>query len=130
MSRSLCCRILVGSVFACLMWALPAQAQSQPFPQDVPCALFPQPQRFNTQTSDDGVVSIGRLPNRPYRLAFINASEAEVRSLRACVLDAFETRSRLGKYLLVGSFARRREAERVRRTLRREGFETRVIYAR
>lgn len=107
-----------------------AIAQStRPTPEPT-CSLFTEPQRFNTQTNDDGVIIIGRQPDRPYHLILTNTRDTELNAIRICVPDAFVTSSRAGSYILVGSFTRRREAESVRRTLRRAGYRTRVIYRR
>lgn len=107
----------------------PIQAQTKPTAEPT-CSLFTEPQRFNTQTNDDGVITIGRQPNRPYHLILTNIRDTELSDIRSCVSDAFVTRSRFGRYILVGSFTRRREAESVRRTLQRAGYRTRVIYRR
>lgn len=108
----------------------PSQAQPTQPTTEPTCSLFTEPQRFNTQTNDEGVTTIGHQPNRPYRLISTNTRDTNLSAIRICVSDAFITHSRAGSYILVGSFARRREAESIRRTLQRAGYRTRVTYRR
>ena len=100
--------------------SLPVQAE---------CTLFSEPQRFNTQVTDD-VVVIGRRPNHPYSVVVIDDSEATLATLRLCVLDAYLTRSRLGGYIHVASFSKRQDAEAITRILRGDDYPARVIYRR
>lgn len=126
--------------------ALSQPALSQrvsPYAAQPECTLFSEPQQFNTQQfegqnqgSDEGsvdrgdVIVIGRQPNRRYQVVVIDHSEATLTRLRTCVLDAYLTRSRAGDYIQVASFRRRRDAETVRRILRRAGYRVRVLYRR
>ncbi|MEM8503870.1 MAG: SPOR domain-containing protein [Cyanobacteria bacterium P01_D01_bin.1] len=109
---------------------------SQAAPQAVQseCTLFPEPLQLNTQQFEDegeeSVIVIGYQPNRRYQLILVDRSEETFNRLRTCVLDAYLTRLRTGSYVQVGSFRRRREAEAIRRILRRNGYRVRVIYRR
>lgn len=98
-------------------------------PASAECTFFSVPQRYNTQTVDD-VIVIGDQSDRPYRVVVTGDDEAVLRRIQACVLDAFATRSKFGPFIQVGSFSRRRDAEDLRRILRREGFDARVTYRR
>jgi len=93
------------------------------------CTFFSVPQRYNTQ-SVDGVIVIGEQRDRPYRVIVTGADEAALQSIQACILDAFSTTSKFGPYVQAGSFDSRRDAESLRRILRREGHNARVIYRR
>ncbi|MEO1396497.1 MAG: SPOR domain-containing protein [Cyanobacteria bacterium J06634_5] len=96
-----------------------------------PCTFFSSPQQFNSSTSEDGTIVIGRQADRSYRVIVPGSSRPErVSAVRACVTDAFVSRTRSGEYLQVGSFDRRGDAETIRRILRKEGYPTRVIYSR
>ncbi|MEL6775991.1 MAG: SPOR domain-containing protein [Cyanobacteria bacterium J06597_16] len=96
-----------------------------------PCTFFSSPQQFNSSTSEDGTIIIGRQADRSYRVIVPGSSRPErVSAVRACVTDAFVSRTRSGEYLQVGSFDRRGDAETIRRILRKEGYPTRVIYSR
>lgn len=111
---------LCAGVIACLIAAQPSQAA---------CDFFSEPQRYNTETQGD-VIVIGRQADRQYRVIVPGNDEMTLSGIRACVLDAFVSRSRTGDYIQVGSFASRRDAETIRRILQREGYHTRVIYRR
>ena len=104
----------------CLSVALPAQAA---------CEFFSEPQRFNTQ-ADGGLIVIGQQPQQSYQVAIPGDDMTTLTAIRACVLDAFVARTRLGTYIQVGSFASRRDAETIRRILQREGYRPRVLYVR
>ncbi|MEL7223296.1 MAG: SPOR domain-containing protein [Cyanobacteria bacterium P01_D01_bin.36] len=93
------------------------------------CVFFSEPQRFNTTTVDD-VIVIGRQPNSPYRVLVVSDSRDTLTEIRACVLDAFATKSRFGRYIQIGSFSNRSDAEAVHRVLRRSGYPSRVTYSR
>lgn len=108
------------SGLVCLLVAAPAQAA---------CEFFSEPQRFNTRTEGD-VIVIGGQRQQPYRVMIIGDDEAILSAIRECVLDAFVTRTRLGTYIQVGSFASRQDAETIRRILQKEGYHPRVIYIR
>lgn len=101
-------RILKGVVIGAIAWmSLARSTFSQPaFSQTVlaqtaqiECALFSEPQRFNTQQTSASqsdaqsaeVIVIGHQPNRPYRVVLIDGSEATLTRIRTCVLDAYLT---------------------------------------
>lgn len=109
----------IGAI-AWVAFSLPAQAE---------CALFSEPQRFNTRTTDNTIV-VGHQPDRPYRVIVTDDSEVTLARLRCCVLDAYLTRSRLGSYVHIASFSKRQDAETIRRILRRDGYPVRVVYGR
>ncbi|MGB3788350.1 MAG: SPOR domain-containing protein [Phormidesmis sp.] len=102
-------------------------AFSQPAQAD--CILFSEPQRFNTQTSDN-IIVIGHQSERPYRVVVMDGSEAMLDRIRTCVLAAYSTRSRIGSYIQIASFSNRQDAETIRRILRSHGYPTRVVYSR
>lgn len=116
--------------------ALSQLVSSQAAPQTVQseCTLFPEPLQLNTQQfegeGEEGVIVIGHQPDRRYRVIVVDRSQATFERLRTCVLDAYLTRLRIGSYIHVGSFRKRREAEAIRRILRRNGYRVRVIYRR
>lgn len=91
------------------------------------CEVFSVPQRYNTQTTDE-VTVIGYQPDRPYRVVVFSEDREMLNNLRACVLDAFVTRSRIGSYIQVASFDGRGDAENISRILRRSGYPARVVY--
>ncbi|MGB3672209.1 MAG: hypothetical protein WA783_01320 [Phormidesmis sp.] len=91
------------------------------------CEFFSEPQRYNTQT-DGEVIVIGYQLERPYRVVMFSEDRETLDSVRACVLDAFVTRSRIGSYIQVASFDRRDDAETISRILRGSGYQARVIY--
>lgn len=96
-----------------------------------PCTFFSSPQQFNTSTSEDGTIIIGRQTDKPYRVIVPGSRSPDlVSAVRACVADAFVSRTSSGEYLQVGSFDRRGDAETIRRILRKEGYPTRVVYSR
>ena len=97
-------------------------------PGKAACEFFSTPQRFNTQTEGD-IIIIGAQPNRRYQVILGGQNSAALAEIRACIPDAFATRSRIGPYIQVGSFENRRDAETVRRILRKEGYQVRVNYA-
>ncbi len=103
------------------------QVQSLVWSSQAACDFFPEPQRYSTETQGD-VIVIGRQADLRYRVIVPGADETTLSAIRACVLDAFVSRS--GDYIQVGSFASRRDAETIRRILQREGYRTRVIYRR
>lgn len=115
--------ISVGILTGAITWLVSAK------PSQAACAFFAEPQRFNTHKEGD-VVVIGRQPDSPYRVVVLSEDRDTLSEIRACVLDAFATRSRVGPYIQVGSFNRRGDAEVIRRVLRRSGYQARVTYVR
>ena len=91
------------------------------------CTALPQPQRLNTEQRDE-VIHIGALPWRPYRVILPTPTEADLATIRDCVPDAYQSQSRLGPFVQVGSFATRAEAETVHRQFTAAGYSTRVIH--
>ncbi len=109
-----------------------SQASSAPGVQ-VECEMFSEPHRFNTRQPDgpgENVIVIGRQPDRPYQVVVTRASEATFAEIRACVPDAYLTRSRTGRYIQVASFSKRQDAEIIYRILRRYGHPARLFYLR
>ncbi|MEM6868791.1 MAG: hypothetical protein AAF528_10465 [Cyanobacteria bacterium P01_C01_bin.121] len=98
-------------------------------PSYASCEFFSVPQRFNTETSED-VIVIGHQSGQPYQVVVLSDDQDVLSEIRACVLDAFATRSRFGSYIQVGSFRRRGDAEVVGRILTRSGYSARVTYRR
>lgn len=95
-----------------------------------PCEFLPEPQSLNTQT-DGSTIFVGAQPDRRYRVIIRSSRDDVLATLRTCVSDAFISRHRrYGTYIHAGSFARRSEAEAMRRQLRRSGFRPRVTYGR
>ncbi len=107
------------SVILWLAAAQPSQA----------CNFFSEPQRFNTQANGDTII-IGSQPNQRYRVVLSGQNDTALAEIRACILDAFATRSRIGPYIQVGSFDNRQDAETIQRILQREGYRVRVNYVR
>ncbi len=93
------------------------------------CEFFSEPQRYNTETTEDAIV-IGYRSDRPYRVVLFSTDRETLDEVRACVLDAFVTRSRLGSYIQIASFDRRDDAETISRILRSSGYRARVVYRR
>ena len=98
------------------------------------CELFSVPQQFNTQTVNSSaaetVIVIGPQPDRPYRVVVSSTDRELLAEIKGCVLDALITSSRLGDYILVGSFDRRGDAETINRIMRNAGYPSRVTYGR
>jgi len=111
---------LAAGIIAWISTAVPSQAA---------CEFFSLPQRFNTQVAED-VIVIGHQPGKSYRVVVLTEDPNTLTEIRACVLDAFATRSRFGPYIQVGSFSRRSDAEVIRRILNRSGYRARVTYHR
>ncbi len=97
-------------------------------PGKATCEFFSAPQRFNTQTDGDTII-IGAQPDRRYKVILSRYDDAALAEIRACIPDAFATRSRIGPYIQVGSFENRRDAETIRRILQKEGYPVRTSYA-
>ncbi|NJM96975.1 MAG: hypothetical protein HC800_07150 [Phormidesmis sp. RL_2_1] len=112
---------MVGLGLGMSAWAMVAA------PSWAECTFFAEPQRYNTERQGD-VLVIGQQRDRPYRVVIIGADSAVLSAVRACVLDAFATRTDFGPYIQVASFANRGDAEIIRRILQRAGHHPRVIY--
>ena len=115
--------LAAGLRFSGLVWLLAAK------PAWAGCDFFSEPQRFNTYMNGD-VIVIGHQRQQPYRVVIAGDDATTLAAIRACVLDAFVTRTRLGAHIQVGSFTSRRDAEIIRRILQQEGYRPRVIYGR
>lgn len=74
------------------------------------------------------VVFIGNQPNRMFQVVVTDTRRETLAALRLCVLDAFATQTRLGRYIQVGSFTHRSEAELISRKLEKAGYPVRVIH--
>lgn len=98
-------------------------------PEAATCEFFSEPQRYNTEANGD-VIVIGNQLNRRYRVIVAGDDDTTLSNIRACVLDAFVTRSQIGTYIQVASFERRSDAETIERILRRAGYRTRTVYSR
>ena len=115
-------RVMLGLTLGLAM-PLPTHAQTET------CTALPQPQRLNTEQIGE-IIHIGAIPWRPYRV-IVPVPEADIlTALRACVPDAYQSQSRLGPFIQVGSFATRAEAEVVHRQFTDAGYSTRVIHQR
>ncbi|MEL6939877.1 MAG: hypothetical protein AAFO84_11865 [Cyanobacteria bacterium J06598_1] len=95
----------------------------------VACEFFSVPQQYNTDASGE-VVVIGHQSVRPYQVIVTSHNEQTLSEIRACVQDAFATRSRMGDYIQVASFEGRGDAETIGRVLRGHGYRSRVLYDR
>lgn len=127
-------RVGLGAIAWLMLIAAPLQALEQtPLPVVLepiqPCEFWPEPQQFNTQRRRDTIV-IGQQRNRRYQVIIPGGDATTLRTLRTCVSDAFASRVRWGRYLQIGSFASRSEAEAIRKALQKEGYHPRVIYSR
>ena len=78
----------------------------------------------------DRIIFIGNQPNRPFQVVVTDSRRSTLLELRTCILDAFLTQTRLGRYIQVGSFTNRSEAEAIHRRLQRAGYPARVIHLR
>ncbi|MEM9161551.1 MAG: hypothetical protein AAGC54_00585 [Cyanobacteria bacterium P01_F01_bin.4] len=107
-----------------------ALAQAEPSDSGDECEFLFQPEQLNTQSAEEGVIQIGRLPDRPYVVIIPNPDDTDLSEVRTCVPDAFLTQARLGQYLQAGSFSRRYEASYLAQTLQNLGFRARVIHRR
>lgn len=116
-----CLKTLAGS--SAIAWLLMIS------PVWATCQFLSEPQHFNTQTDGDLVI-IGGQRHQPYRVIVPGNNPSTLEDIRTCVTDALATRSRLGSYILVGSFARRGPAEDLGRRLRAAGYRARTIYRR
>lgn len=86
--------------------------------QENSCVFLEQPQLLNTfERPDQDVTVLGYAPERPYALLITRNLEAQWPQVYACVPDAFFSRSHLGRYINVGSFESRQQAEAVARQL-------------
>ncbi|MBI4782715.1 MAG: hypothetical protein HY785_15545 [Oscillatoriophycideae cyanobacterium NC_groundwater_1537_Pr4_S-0.65um_50_18] len=74
------------------------------------------------------VITLGKIPDAPYVVAVLNQDDVTLDTVRQCVPDAFQTRSRVGTYIRAGAFPQRSTAEALSRYLRTLNLETRVIY--
>lgn len=117
--------ILLASLAPSPAFALPIPV----VPPQEDCQFFSTSQRYNTQAEGD-VVVIGAQPNQRYRVIIESRSADTLSAIRACVVDAFLTRSALGTYINVGSFKSRSDADTIRQILRRSGYPARTIYVR
>ncbi|MEO1591174.1 MAG: hypothetical protein AAFU71_07780 [Cyanobacteria bacterium J06632_22] len=93
------------------------------------CTVLPRPQRLNTERRGD-VIHIGALPWRPYSVILPTPPAHVLGDIRACVPDAYQSRSRLGPFVQVGSFTTRAEAEAIHRQFVAAGYSTRVTHRR
>lgn len=76
------------------------------------------------------IIFIGNQPNRDFQVVVTDSRKETLASLRTCVLDAFATQTRAGKYIQVGSFTHRSEAEALSGQLEQAGYPVRVIHIR
>ena len=76
------------------------------------------------------IIFIGNQPNRDFQVVVTDSRKETLATLRTCVLDAFITQTRVGKYIQVGSFTHRSEAEAVSGRLAQAGYPARVIHLR
>ena len=73
------------------------------------------------------VIFIGSQPNRNFQVVVSDSRRETLAALRVCVLDAFATQTQTGKYIQVGSFAQRSEAEILSQQLVQAGYPAQVI---
>ncbi|HEY9640008.1 MAG TPA: hypothetical protein V6C57_05960 [Coleofasciculaceae cyanobacterium] len=74
------------------------------------------------------VIVLGKLPNAPYVVVVPGGDGGALSTVRQCVPDAFQTRSRSGSYIHAGAFSRRGEAEELSCYLRALQLDARVMY--
>jgi hypothetical protein len=100
----------------------PLLAQSSE-PLVAPCA----PHNSEPQ---ENVIILGKIPDAPYVVIVPLRGDADLLSeVRQCVEDAFQTESRLGKYIQAGAFDRRSAAQQLIRQLHSLGLDARTIYS-
>ena len=75
------------------------------------------------------IIFIGNQPNRNFQVVVTDSRRETLAAIRICILDAFATQTKLGKYIQVGSFAQRAEAEEISRKLTQAGYPAQVIRA-
>ena len=73
------------------------------------------------------VIFIGSQPNRNFQVVVADSRRETLAALRVCILDAFATQTQRGKYIQVGSFAQRAEAEVLSHQLVQAGYPAQVI---
>lgn len=86
-----------------------------------------QPTYLNTSRQGQ-VVIIGRPRDYRYVVAIPDFSNEILLKTRQCVVDAFITQADQGKYIQVGAFASRSQAEFLTFILRQHGLDARVVY--
>ncbi|MBW4657878.1 MAG: hypothetical protein KME15_04335 [Drouetiella hepatica Uher 2000/2452] len=74
------------------------------------------------------VIILGKIPDAPYVVAVLKQDDVTLDTVRECVPDAFEARSRAGAYIRAGAFPQRSAAERLSRYLRTLNLDARVMY--
>lgn len=105
---------IMGSSFVLVAHAQPSYAD------------FCAPQNSLQQ---DGIIVLGRVPNRPYVVIVPVQGGTTLDTVRACIPDAFESLSNLGAYINTGAFSDRGSAERVSRYFRSLNLDARVVYS-
>ncbi|NJR40259.1 MAG: hypothetical protein HC781_17335 [Leptolyngbyaceae cyanobacterium CSU_1_4] len=92
-----------------------------------PSATLCAPHNFEQQAD---VIILGKLPNASYVVIVpLNGNTELLSEVRQCVADAFQTESRLGKYIQAGAFAQRSAAHQLTRQLYSLGLDARTIYS-
>lgn len=81
-----------------------------------------------TEPVTEPVIILGKLPNAPYVVVVPGSENSALNTVRQCVPDAFQTRSKWGVYIHVGAFPRRADAEQLSRYLRALQLDARVMY--
>lgn len=74
------------------------------------------------------VIVLGKIPDAPYVVAVLKQNNVTLDTVRECVPDAFEARSRSGAYIRAGAFPQRSAAEKLSRYLRTLNLDARVMY--
>jgi len=113
------------SLLGTLLWNLSGSgvAVAQPLGWFNPCNFY------NTQQIGT-VTVVGRLPNAPYVVAIPGNNPETLAQVRQCVPDALVLQIRRGKYIQVGAFRDRAQAESLNRAMQDWGLDSRVIYQR
>ncbi|HEY9626844.1 MAG TPA: hypothetical protein V6C84_06045 [Coleofasciculaceae cyanobacterium] len=138
----------IATAIALVTWSMPASAQTsdsselctfhnaveQHAPESPPEPVESDLDESDLDESEPSsvaqatVITLGKIPDAPYVVAVLNQDDVTLDTVRQCVPDAFQTRSRIGSYIRAGAFPQRSTAEALSRYLRTLNLETRVIY--
>ena len=81
----------------------------------------------NSLQQDEAII-LGDIPDAPYVVVVPGEGGDLLDAVRQCVPDAFQTHSRLGRYIRAGAFLNRGSAEQLSRHLRSIKLDARVVY--
>ena len=118
-------QVILGAIAlatALMTWSDSSLAQSSAFAE---CTFHNATQRSGDQ---EPVIILGKVPDAPYVVAVLKQDDVTLDTVRQCVPDAFQTRSRSGSYIRAGAFSRRSTAEKLSRYLNTLNLDARVMY--